>query len=558
MKTSSLRALAALIKRSTLKVGVLAQPLMASLNAIVRASDEELKPAALDCISILAKVLKHAFAPYVSELFAIVVPGIEGDDIALSVACLRTIHAMLSADPDGLRPVMGALFSKLEKRASTDYSAAFLHALSHDNHPVPESIFAVTAISLKILGKMTVKFPQAFAELSPRLLALCNAHKISTSSEVRRTVATTIRFLAESASRAWEVAKFSQEDQKTGVKRLFEILVPMLAVDAPQDVTCEVMRGASAIIAWFGYDMAVDFLGFFIDTAREIVISPAIQKCIETDRPVEVFDHLVDFAAAICDSARAEAPRFLGPLIDPFLALVEAPSITYRLHALRFLGVVVISCPSRDNPEVTLSTIRFAMSMAETEMEATPFHVLFKIIQYAKPVFESLSEQCYALLIDRLRHTFDGSERSLRCRDACVSCLCQLLCVFFKDPGRDCNAEELFPTVLSALPLCFDFTEIKRVAQFLRLCERRLMEDFADEYFRVLVEWFANSTLMLERMRMDATDLSNLRIALCQMAMRIDNAEDVYAELLRGHPLKIECVRQQIEQATAELVPSAP
>jgi hypothetical protein len=177
---------------------------------------------------------------------------------------------------------------------------------------------------------------------------------------------------------------------------------------------------------------------------------------------MEVFEHLVTFAVLICDSARAEAPRFLAPLIDPFLALMDVPSLTFRVHALRFLGAVVVACQSRGNPDLTLATIRFAMSMAETEIEPTPLHVLSKIMQYAKPAFEPLSGQCYQILIERLRRTFDRSGHDLRFRDACVSCLCHLVCHVFRDPAHDCNAEELFPTVLSALPLAVDFTGIKR------------------------------------------------------------------------------------------------
>jgi hypothetical protein len=459
---------------------------------------------------------------------------------------------MLSAHPAGLQPVIGVLFPKLESLASADYSATFLHALSQPDQ-LPERVFSVTAISLKILAKMTVQFPELFSGLSPRLLDLCNVHKLSTAPEVRRTVAVTVRFLAESASKAWEVAKVNHEYQKAGVKRLFEILLAMFSTGARQDVVCEVLRAASALVAWFGYDMAEDFLGFFIETAREIVTSPDVQKFIASDRPIEVFDHLVSFASSVCDSAGAEAPRFLGPLIDPFLSFVDAPSLTFRVHALRFLGVVVVACPARDNPDLTLATIRFALAMAETEMEATPFHVLFKIIHYAKSVFEPLSEQCYHILINRLRRPFGKSERDLRFRDACVSCLCQLVYLFFKDPAQDCDAAELFPTVLSALPLSVDFTEIKRVVQFLRLSERRLIQDFPQEYFRVLVEWLANSPVMLQRMKLEPGDLSNLRVALCQMAIGVPNPEEVYAGILAADQLKIECVRRQLELATAEL-----
>jgi hypothetical protein len=254
---------------------------MDALTTVLRSGEEELKPPVLDCIAVIAKVIKLVC---IGELFAVLIPGIESDDTALSVACLRTIKALLSADPEGVRPEIAALFPKLEKRASVEYSATFLHSLSQGGQPMPQNVFSVMAISLKILGKITIKFPESFAELGPRLLDLCNVHKMSASPEVRRTVAVTVRFLAESESKAWNVAKLNHEDQKAGVKRLLEILLPMMSAEARRTVTCEVLRGATAIVAWFGYDMAEEFLGFFIETARTIITSPEVQKSVALDR----------------------------------------------------------------------------------------------------------------------------------------------------------------------------------------------------------------------------------------------------------------------------------
>jgi hypothetical protein len=548
LQFSALRCLAALAQGSTLKIEQYSERLMQLLLGILSEGSESadgLKAPAIDCISKLSQLL--TINSYIPQLFDFLVPNIENEDLSLAIACLNGIEVVTWNHPDAVQPVLDTILPKLQERATADFSEEFLRSLSREDH-IPNSAFSVTAISLRILAKFIIKFPALFDDLSTALFDLCNVHKRSTSPKVRIAVAETVCCLTESASTQWDNAKMDDEAQASGVKRLCEILIGMCSSSADPDVLCSVLHAASVLIDFRGYDDIEEFLGFFVETARHVILTESVQEAIQSGTPVALFDPLLEFTSSLCGSARSagdQAFKFLEPLIEPFLSFTRAASLTYRVIALRFLGTLPLKC----NPELTTSTVKFAMAMAATELEATPFHVLFNVIRYGRTFIEEESEEICRVFIQRLNERFTKSERILRFRDACVSCLVELASAWIRDPANELVSPELFTAVLGALPLNVDFMEgaINSVVLFLTDARERLVSEFPAEYTRVLAEWLGNSDLMIRRMNMDEPGLRFVRTELRAMLASAPDAEAACGAILGGDPLRLECVRKNLE-----------
>jgi hypothetical protein len=189
--------------------------------------------------------------------------------------------------------------------------------------------------------------------------------------------------------------------------------------------------------------------------------------------------------------------------------------------------------------------------MAENDFDYAPFQALISIITYAKAAVEPFAEQFYHLFIEKLKQTFTKSERTLRYRDNCVSCLIVLMLEFFQDPTA-CNAEESFPVILSALPLVVDFQAVHQICRFFELCDLTLREHFPLLFFYVLVDWFASSDLMLEKMDMPTEDRSQLLSRLRILWPEIPDVEGECARRLDGDGVKLEYLRHNLEIAIAE------
>jgi hypothetical protein len=290
-----------------------------------------------------------------------------------------------------------------------------------------------------------------------------------------------------------------------------------------------------------------EFLGYFVETTREILGSVTARPPAES----ELFDSLLDFLGNLCESARDIALSLLEPVIPQFLDLANHPELRFRSMAMRFLGLLVKSSGSKIDPQLTEATITLAMRMAENDLDYSPFQALISIIPYAKSAVEPFAEQFYHLFIEKLRPTFIRSERTLRYRDNCVSCLVVLMLEFFQDPAA-CNPEESFPVILSALPLAVDFQSVHQVCRFFELCDGMLRENFPLPFFHVLVDWFASSDLVLEKMCMDSEDRSLLLSRLRLLWGEVPDVEGEATRYLRGDVVRMEYLRHNLELAIAE------
>jgi hypothetical protein len=260
-----------------------------------------------------------------------------------------------------------------------------------------------------------------------------------------------------------------------------------------------------------------------------------------------LLDSLIEFVGQICESARDMAPSLLEPVIPQFLELTNSEELRFRSMAMRFLGTLVKSSRSHIDPELTEATIRFAMRMAETDFDYSPFEALMSIIQYARTAFEPFVEQFYHLLIEKLKQTFIKSERTLRYRDNCVSCLIALMLEY---PGPD--LEESLPVILNALPLTVDFHAVHDVRNFFDRWEAQLREHFLLQSFHVLVDWFASSEFVLEKMEMTREDRSHLLSRLRILSAEVPDVEAECSRYLDGDAVKMEYLRRNLEVSIAE------
>jgi hypothetical protein len=92
-----------------------------------------------------------------------------------------------------------------------------------------------------------------------------------------------------------------------------------------------------------------------------------------------------------------------------------------------------------------------------------------------------------------------------------------------------------------------DFKAIPEVCKFFELCEETLCEQFTTQFFRVLVELFANSGLMLDRMDINSEDRAWLIAKLQFLCATIPDAEQVCAGFLNGDALKLEYLHRNLQ-----------
>lgn len=548
----ALKCIGALAKGSKLKIGAAAATLLQEILQILQSNNEAidiLKAPAVDSLGKVAQVVTLSLDEPFPSLILLLITHIDSDDVSLAISCLNAIESLIWCNPDIMAPSLEVLLPKLIQRATFDVSEAYMKSLV-EAQPLQYSLFSVTSSCLRILAKLTVKYPQSFEKVSEVVIQSCEVHKMSPcSSELKVAVAKSVKYLANSAARVWDAARVGSSIQETGVKRLCGILVKMFTPEADPEVLCEILRSMRTIMLYFGfYDIGDEYIAFFIETSREIIEQIDKDNYRPIDLHHDIFESLFLFVDSLCQSAGKVSVGKLTSLIEIFVKLAQDHSLRYRSLAMRFLGILAASGLEKVNRDLTMETVLFALQMAKNDLDFAPFWALKKLIQYAKDVIQPFVGELYTIFMTRLNEEHLRSERSLRFRDNCVSSFIMLILRFYEDPN-ECNLDECLPVILKALPLTVDLESSHTVFRFLDLVHDKLETSFKEEYFRVLVELFSSSDLTLKEMSIDKY-CQLLQTHLVTIVSSLPNAEQVCAELCKNDPVKIQNLKRRIEEHT--------
>ena len=550
MQYGALKCIGALVHGSQLKAGAAATTLLGELLPVLKNDDAEaviLKAPALDCLSNVTQAVQLTLNDQVKELLTLLMNSLDSDDISLAIASLNVFESLVWHHPEVVAPTIDAFLPKLNEKAMFNISDAYMASLV-EAEPLQREVFSITACCLRILAKVTIKYPNSFEKVSAVLLDYCEMHKMSPcSAELKVAVAKSVKYLAKSASVAWDTTRIgSSEQEEYGVRKLCGILMKMFTPEADTEVLCEILRAMRTLMLYFGfYDIGDDYIAFFIERSREII--ETIDK--DSYRPVDphhdLFESLFLFVDSFCHSAGKESVNKLTCLVDIFVKMAQDSAQRYRSLAMRFLGSLVGWGQEKINKELTLETVRFAMQMAQNDVDFAPFWALKKLIQYAEDVIQPLAGDLYQIFLSRLKETHVRSERTMKFRDNCVSCLLILILTFYEDPSS-CNIDECLPVILNALPLAVDFQDSSRVFRYLELVNQKLKSSFREQYFRVLVEIFSSSDRTLKEMSID-NYVKILMGDLVEILKSLPNPQQVCSDLCKGDRMKIENLNRRLQ-----------